>query len=167
MASFIHAWLALSEFMSGTGLGSLFTRIRFRGIPADCPGCGVNIRPQTPPTPPWFSNVMAPTLSFRQVSFSTPAVIPSILGQAKGAARDFKAPAWMKGGAGAESASLMASQEGAEASDAYRDDYDEDAVTVRPSLDLPAAQEGGSTVDEVVVTKKDKKGKGTDEDPSW
>jgi hypothetical protein len=146
-------------FVIGTGLSGLFNRVRFRGIPADCPGCGCNIRPSTPPTPPWFQSVSVPTLSYRQVSFSVPPVkVPAILGQAK----DWKAPAWMKGGAGPESESLIADQEGAEASDAaYRDDYDEDA-TVRPSLDAPAAQQ----TEEAVVAKKDK-GKSTDEPASW
>ncbi|KAK0652794.1 hypothetical protein B0T16DRAFT_387997 [Cercophora newfieldiana] len=165
---FIHAWLAIREFTVGTGLATLLNRIRFRGIPADCPSCGVNIRPATPPTPPWFDSVSAPSLTFRQVSFSVPAVVPSVLGQAKGAARDWKAPSWMKGAAASESAPLIANQEDAEASDApYQDDYDEDAVTVRPSLEVAAAKQGGSTVEEVVVTKKDKKGKGTDDEPSW
>jgi hypothetical protein len=162
--SFIHAWLALRSFVIGTGLSSLFNRVRYRGIPADCPGCGSEIRPATPPTPPWFRSVTVPTLSYRQVSFSVPPVkVPAILGSTK----DWKTPAWMKGGTGPESESLIANEDGAEASDAaYRDDYDEDAVAVRPSIDAPAAQQtSGSTVEEVAVTKKDK-GKGTDE-PSW
>lgn len=147
-------------------MAGLFHGIRYRGIPADCPSCGVNIRPATPPTPPWFQNASVPTLSFRQVSIGVPAVIPSVLGQAKGVKRDWKAPAWLKGGAASEAAPLIANQEGGEASEAYRDDYDEDAVTVRPSVDLAPAKQGGSP-EEVVVTKKDKKGKGTDEDISW
>jgi len=169
IASFIHAWLAVREFVAGTGLGGAFTRVRYQGIPADCPGCGVNIRPATPPTPPWFDSVTAPNVPFRQVS-SVPAIkVPAILGQAKGAARDWKAPAWMKGASGPETESLIANQEGGEASQlGYRDDYDEDATNVRPSVDLPPVEEQASAVEEVVVSKKDKKGKGTDEEQqSW
>ena len=69
----------------------------------------------------------------------------AILGQVKGAARDWKAPAWLKGRAEPESEPLIANQEGAEDShEAYWDDSDEDANNVQPSVDVPSVRQEGA-----------------------
>lgn len=53
------------------------------------------------------------------------------------AAKDWKAPTWMKGAATAEGEALLAEEEG-RAQQMYKDDYDDDAVAVRASA--PAAE---------------------------
>lgn len=117
------------------------------------------MRPESIETPPWFRKMSVPSFSWHGPAFSG-ATIPGMSG-AKGP-RDWKAPAWMRGRQ--DVGPLLA--EDAERNRApYHDDYDEDAMAVRASVDAPSQSQPSSAVEEVVVGKKDK-GKGS-EDPNW
>lgn len=154
---FIHTGLALQELFIGTGLAELAFRVRYQGIPVDCPGCGTNIRPSTPLTPPWFQSVSVPKISYRQIR----AGVPVILDRARGIGRDWATPARARGEAGHEGESLIANQEGVETGHGvYRDSYDDDAVNIRGSLDVPDPEEAGGPSAGEVVSRRDSKGKG-------
>ncbi|KAL2135318.1 hypothetical protein VTI74DRAFT_8971 [Chaetomium olivicolor] len=175
----IHSYLAAREFVAGLAIPSLIEYAAWRMVPADCPHCGSKLRPDSLPPIPWYETVSRPKVSMRQMEtpsiprLSLPAFKLPKLSGLKGL-WEWKVPAWMRG-RNQEYASLFVDDDQNER-DRYRDDPDD--IIGEPSGNTTVVATGSvdptPVVEEVVVGKKDKRGKNGsgsalfgEGEPSW
>ncbi|GAB1314766.1 hypothetical protein MFIFM68171_04976 [Madurella fahalii] len=156
----IHLYLAARELVAGLAIPSLVEWTAWRAVPPDCPRCGSRLRPDSLPPIPWYESVSAPNVSLPRLhapSISRPSLpavkLPKFSGL-KGP-HEWKVPAWMKGRR--QYASLFVDDDQIER-DRYMDDPDGG-----PSASTTVIATGSAghapVVEEVVVGKKDKKGR--------
>ncbi|KAK4235628.1 hypothetical protein C8A03DRAFT_17642 [Achaetomium macrosporum] len=160
----IHLYLAAREFVAGLAIPGLVEYTAWRVVPADCPHCGNRLRPDSFPPIPWYETVERPKVSLSQIKFPTvprpslPSFRAPRFAALKGP-REWKVPNWMRGRS-QEYASLFVDEEQSER-DRYRDDPD--GPFGEPSGTTTVVATGSAdpapVVEEVVVGKKDKKGK--------
>ncbi|KAJ4302017.1 hypothetical protein N0V88_002150 [Collariella sp. IMI 366227] len=177
--SLIHSYLAAREFVAGLAIPGLIEYTAWRMVPADCPHCGNRLRPDTLPPVPWYETVSRPKVSMlrmRASSISRPSLpafkLPKF-SSLKGP-REWKVPAWMRGRK-EEDASLFVDDAQNER-DGYRDDPDDTIGGPSSHTSVVATGSAGPApvVEEVVVGKKDKRGKNGsspalfgEEDSTW
>lgn len=175
--SLIHSFLAVRELGAGLAIPGLVKYTAWRAVPPDCPQCGTRLRPDSLPPIPWYETVSRPKVSLPQIGApsisrpSLPGVKAPMFSGLRG--REWKVPDWMRG-RNRGYARLFVDDEENER-DQYRDDlegsYEEPphttAVVATGSADR-------APVEEVVVGKKDKRGKSGsspalfgEDDASW
>ncbi|KAK3308355.1 uncharacterized protein B0T15DRAFT_524226 [Chaetomium strumarium] len=169
----IHLYLAVREFVAGLAIPGLVEHTAWRLVPADCPHCGNRLRPDSLPPIPWYEAVGRPKVSLSSVSRpSLPSFSAPKFTWLKGR-REWKVPNWLRGQS-EEYASLFVDDQQNER-DRYRDDPD--GTLGEPSRTTTVVATGSAdpvpVVEEVVVGKKDKKGKPgsgalfAEEETSW
>ncbi|SPQ21382.1 0b1f7687-29e2-4a4a-bbcc-3808dae77ca5 [Thermothielavioides terrestris] len=174
----IHLFLAIREFVAGLAIPDLVEYTAWRAVPPNCPHCGRRLRPDSLPPIPWYETVSRPNLSLPPIqvpSISRPSLpafkMPSL--PALKAPREWKVPKWMRGRS-QEDASLFV-DDGQIERDRYRDDPDEPPHGPSGTTRVVATGSAGQVpvVEEVVVSKKDRKGKNSssalfgEDDASW
>jgi len=159
--SLIHLFLAARELVAGLAIPSLIEYTAWRAVPADCPHCGSRLRPDALPPIPWYETVSRPRVSLPAIQApslprpSLPAFkLPNF--SALKAPGGWKVPNWMRG-RDQEHASLFIDDEQNER-DRYRDEP-EDHFGAGASTVIATGSAAPAPVEEVVVAKKDKKGK--------
>ncbi|KXX78769.1 hypothetical protein MMYC01_204406 [Madurella mycetomatis] len=157
----IHLYLAARELVAGLDIPRVVEWTAWRAVPPDCPRCGSRLRPDSLPPIPWYESVSAPNVSLprlQALSISRPSLpgvkLPKFSGLKR--PREWEVPAWMKGRR--QYANLFVDDDQIER-DRYMDDPDGEPSA---STTVIATGSTGPTpvVEEVVVGKKDKKGRG-------
>lgn len=177
--SLIHLYLAVRELVAGLAIPGLVEYTAWRAVPPDCPNCGSRLRPDALPPIPWYESVSAPKVSIPRIAVppiprpSMPTFkVPKFSGFK--APRDWKVPSWMRGRSH-EYASLFVDDD-QNVRDRYRDDPEGTFAERAATTSVVATGSAGppAVVEEVVVGKKDRKGRGGaspalfgDDEPSW
>ncbi|KAL2263527.1 hypothetical protein VTK26DRAFT_6428 [Humicola hyalothermophila] len=156
----IHLYLAARELVAGLAIPELVEWSAWRAVPADCPHCGSRLRPDALPPIPWYESVSAPKVSLPRVkapSIGRPSLpsfkVPRFSFKNP---REWKVPNWMRGRS-QEYARLFVDDEHNDGQP-YRDDP-EGGFAGPSGTTTVVATGSAAPVEEVVVSKKDKKGK--------
>lgn len=178
MRSLIHLYLAARELVAGLAMPELAQFTAWRAVPPDCPNCGSRLRPDSLPPIPWYESVSAPKVSLPRISApsiprpSVPAFqFPRF--SAFRSSREWKVPNWMKGRTNQDASLFVDAQD---EHDRYTDDPE--GPFGGPSGTTTVVATGAAdpvpVVEEVVVGKKDKRGKSGsgpelfgEDDASW
>jgi hypothetical protein len=173
----IHLYLAAREFAAGLAIPGLIEYTAWRAVPPDCPHCGRRLRPDSLPPIPWYETVSRPTVTLPKIkapSIPRPSLPAFKLPKFSGLkVREWKVPKWMRG-RNEEYASLFVDDQQDER-DRYRDDPDGPFGGQSGNTTVVATGSSGAPpVEEVVVGKKDRRGKSAsnpalfgDDDSSW
>ncbi|KAI0106876.1 hypothetical protein F4814DRAFT_72499 [Daldinia grandis] len=124
----IHLFLAVREFSRGLAIPGLTQYLAWQAVPPDCPNCGHQLRPDAPPSMPWFdgASLPRPSLRIRSVKWKLPA-IPKVR------APEWKTPAWFRNRGARGYTPLFVSTD--------RDDEEETTAPIAPYRDDPEVGE--------------------------